>query len=373
MCHLLAADDKGDVKMRFVKWFKSIGLAAALSVSLVGCSNVGNEFSPEQVIQKTLADSAKVPSYYGESVMKFNDGTGDMEIKEWVSKDGKRRVETVMPETGEKSIAVNDGDKLISYDEAANTAFVIDVKDNTLMQKSPKEQAEFLLNMIKDTHSIKLVGEEKMIGRDVYHLKAEVKDENTLYGNQEIWVDKENWFILKNVSTSGDIQVSVEYKKIEFNPTLKESLFMLELPEDVEMKDISAMMDEQPVDSLEDAVEIMEKPFLYVQEKDGITIEQMTAVSGGSDINPQLTINYFKDNLPYFSLSVVAIDEENSKFDGEGENIRGLKGDKTDMKDFRLLNWAEDGFGYSVILSHPELTFEQMSKIIDEMEYVKVN
>lgn len=372
MCHLLAADDKGDIRMRFVKWFKSIGLAAALSVSLVGCSDEGTEFSPEQVIQKTLADSAEMPAYYGESVMKFNDGTGDMEINEWVSKDGKRRAEAVMPETGEKSITVNDGNKLMSYDEAANTAFVIDMEGNTRMHESPKEQAEFLLNMIKDTHSIKLVGEEKMIGRDVYHLKAEAKDENTLYGNLEFWVDKENWFILKNVSTSGDIQVSVEYKKIEFNPTIKESMFTLELPEDVEMKDVSAMMDEQPVDSLEDAAEIMEKPFLYVQEKDGIAIEQMTAVPGGSDMNPQLTLNYFKDNLPYFSLNVFAIDEENSKFDGEGENIRGLKGDKTDMKDLRLLNWAEDGFGYTVTLLQPELTFEQMIQMIDEMEYVKV-
>ncbi|TCJ03835.1 outer membrane lipoprotein carrier protein LolA [Cytobacillus praedii] len=359
-------------RMEFFKSLKVISAAAVMSISLVACSTEGNEFSPEQVVQNALADNAKMPAYYGESVMKFNDGTGKMELKEWVSEDGKRRTEAVMPDTGEKSITVNDGNELISFDEAANTAFVIDMKDNTLMNMSPKEQAEMLLNAIKDTHSIKLVGEEKMIGRDVYHLKAEAKDENTLYGDQEIWVDKENWFVLKSTSASGDIQVSVEYKKIEFNPTLKDSLFTLELPKDVEMKDISAMTEEKEVQSLEKAVEIMEKPFLYVQEKNGLKIEQMTVMSGGSDVNPELSLTYFKDNLPYFSLSIFAIEEENKEFDGEGINIRGLKGDKTEIKDFRLLNWAEDGFGYSVIISHPELTFEEMNKIIEEMGYVEV-
>lgn len=358
-------------RMEFLKSLKVISAAAVMSISLVACSAEGNEFSPEQVVQKALADNAKMPAYYGESVMKFNDETGNIELKEWVSEDGKRRTEAVMPDTGEKSITVNDGNKLTSYEAATNTAFVIEVTEDTPMHQSPKEQAEILLDAIKDTHSITLVGEEKMIGRDVFHLKAEVKDESTLYGNQEIWVDKEHWLVLKSISTSGDIQVSVEYKEIEFNPTFEKSLFTLKLPEDVEIKDVSAMIEEQPVDSLEDAAEIMEKPFLYVPEEDGIAIEQMTVMSGGSDINPELTLTYFKDNLPYFSLNVFAIDEENKEFDGEGMNIRGLKGDKTDIKGFRLLNWAEDGFGYSVILSHPELTFEQMIKIIEEMEYLK--
>ena len=85
------------------------------------------------------------------------------------------------------------------------------------------------------------------------------------------------------------------------------------------MKDISAMTEEKEVQSLEKAVEIMEKPFLYVQEKNGLKIEQMTVMSGGSDVNPELSLTYFKDNLPYFSLSIFAIEEENKEFDGEGQ------------------------------------------------------
>ncbi|MFJ8065906.1 hypothetical protein ACIQYS_14855 [Psychrobacillus sp. NPDC096426] len=101
-------------------------------------------------------------------------------------------------------------------------------------------------------------------------------------------------------------------------------------------------------------------------------IKQMTLTSFENDLNPELTITYFKDDLPYFSLSEFAIEENNTAFDGEGENIRGFKGNKTDMEGFRLLNWAEDGYGYSVILLHPDLTFEKMNEIINNMEYVQV-
>ena len=140
--------------------------------------------------------------------MTSNDGTGDIKITEWVAEDGKRRVETVMEETGEKAITVNDGTELITYDETTNTAYRIGVTEDLkeFQDMSPKEKAEMMLDAIKDTHKMTLVGEEKVIGRDTYHLKAEAKDKDSLYGDQEIWVDKENWFILKTVANSGDIK-----------------------------------------------------------------------------------------------------------------------------------------------------------------------
>ena len=359
--------------MKIAQPLKLLGLVTVMVTSLYACSTVESEFSPEQVIQNILADSTKMPAYYAESILTFNDENGDIQMKEWVSEDGKRRTETVVSNTSEKAVSVNDGEKLVSYDEANNTAYVIDMSGEEFpIQKSPKEQAEMLLNAIKNTHIITLVGEEKIVGRDVYHLKAEAKDDNVLYGDQEIWVDKENWFVLKSVSSSGDIQVSIEYSEIEFNPTFDDSLFKLELPEDVEITDIASTINEQIVETLDEAITIMEKPFLYVKEENGLTIKQMALMSIEGDSNPELTITYFKDDLPYFSLSGFAVEEENTIFDGEGENIRGFKGNKTDMEGFRLLNWAEDGYGYSVILLHPDLTFEKMNEIINNMEYVQV-
>ena len=156
--------------------------------------------------------------------------------------------------------------------------------------------------------------------------------------------------------------------KIDFEPEFDDSLFTLELPEGVEIQEIGELVEEE-VESLEEAAAIMEKPFLYIKETDEMNIGKMT-VMYRSDGSPELSITYFKNELPYFTLSVFTRDEANIPFDGEGENIRGLKGEKTDMEGFRLLNWAEDGYGYNVMLEDPDLTFEEMKELLEEMEYV---
>jgi outer membrane lipoprotein-sorting protein len=360
--------------LKVTKWFKPIGIVTVMSISLIGCQSEGKVYSPEQVIQNSVADTKKIPAYYAEAVITSNDGLGDVEMKEWFSEDGKKRVETLMPKTGEKSISVNDGEKLTTFDESANTAFIIDIKGETLpAQMSPKEQAEMLLDSIKDTHTISLIGEEKLLDRDVYHLKAVAKEKGSLYGDQEIWVDKENWFVLKSHSESGEYQVSIEYKKIDFDPTFNDSIFKLDLPKDVKIEDLKETIEEKEVNTLDEAVAIMNKPFLYVNEQDGLTIENMSVLSLGEELDSELTINYLKDNLPYFSLNVFANNEENEPFTNEGENIRGFKGEKTDEQGFRTLSWAEDGIGYSIILTNPDLSFEEMKDIISGMDYVKQN
>ncbi len=81
------------------------------------------------------------------------------------------------------------------------------------------------------------------------------------------------------------------------------------------------------------------------------------------------TLSYYKNDLPYFTLSFFEIDEENAPFTGsEGVNIRGFQGEKMEMDNFKLLNWKEDGIGYSVILDHPDLSFEEVLVLLEEMK-----
>ncbi len=361
--------------MKIKKTMKVFGLATVMTISLYACSAEESQYSPEQVIQNALKDTEKISSYYAESVMTSFDDTGNGLMKEWYSEDGKRRTETVMSDTGEKSVAVNDGKQLTLYEEASNTATVFDISEEVkaMGQMSPKEQAEQLLKVVKDTHTITLVGEEKIAGRDTYHLKAIVKGNNSLYGDQEIWVDKQNWFVLKTVSKSGDYQFEMEYTKIEFDAKLDDNLFVLDLPADVEIQNIADNIKESIISSLDEAAEIMGKPFLYAKENDTLKINQISAMSFKKEqTNPELTLTYSKDNTPYFSLSAFEIDEENKEaLDEEGLSIRGLRGAKMDIENFRLLNWAENGYGYSVILLDPSLTFEEMLALIEDMEYVQ--
>lgn len=361
--------------MKIKKTMKVFGLATIMSMSLYACSTEESQYSPEQVIQNALKDTEKTSSYYAESVMTSTDDTGNMLMKEWYNEDGKRRTETVISDTQEKSVAVNDGKQITLYEEASNSATVIAITEEVaaMGQMSPKEQAEQLLKVVKDTHTITLISEEKIAGRDTYHLKAKVNDNNSLYGDHEIWVDKQNWFVLKTVSKSDDFQFEIEYTKIEFDAKIDDNLFVLDLPADVEIEDIADNIEENIISSLDEATQIMEKPFLYVRENDTLKINQISTMSFKKEqTNPELTLTYSKDNAPYFSLSAFAIDEKDKEaVDDEGVAIRGLQGAKMDIENFRLLNWAENGYGYSVILLDPSLTFEEMLALIEDMEYVQ--
>lgn len=64
--------------------------------------------------------------------------------------------------------------------------------------QSPRDQAKLLFNMVKDTHDVKIAGEEKIAGRDTYKVVAKVKKEDTLTGDMEVWIDKKNMANIKN-------------------------------------------------------------------------------------------------------------------------------------------------------------------------------
>ncbi len=266
------------MKNKIKKLLMTLGACFALSTVLVGCSTTGGNFSPESVIENVLADTDTVDAYYGESVMKSNDGTPDLFMKEWITTDGRVRVESFMEGNEELGVTINNGTEIISYDQLTNTAYTFKM-DEQFETPSPKEQAEMMLNAIKDTHTITLVGEEKLLDRDVYHIKAESKEKNSLYGNQEIWVDMENWFVLKSKSTSGDMEIDYEYTKIEFDPTFDDSLFTIDLPDDVEIQNLDELIEESEVKSIEEAKNLFGRPFLYVEEKDELTIEKIMYMS----------------------------------------------------------------------------------------------
>ena len=52
---------------------------------------------------------------------------------------------------------------MISYDVTEKTAYTIDYSQHELDGlQSPKDQVQLIFNMVKDTHDIKIAGEEKV-------------------------------------------------------------------------------------------------------------------------------------------------------------------------------------------------------------------
>jgi len=364
-----------------MEMYKRTGMFALIGVLLMGilgCSP-DNQFLPDQVIQNALERADQPLAYYVEGELKSS-GEGETEtiyFKEWVSDDGKRRIETGYGDGSGKSIAVNDGTRLISYQPETNQAFLIESSELAeLNQMSPKQQAEQLLNLIQDTHEITSGGEDEIAGRKAYRVIAKAKDEESLLGDQELWIDKENWMVLKMVSVSGDLQSEMVLTKVEFHPDFPADTFELQLPDHVEMIDPDQVTPTTEV-TLDEAAENLGKPFLYFPETDGLKMTRIEMVELQGELKrKEVNIDYQKDGLPAFTMTVFPspedTGEEIGRLPGEKDvTVRGQEGTYTEMNEFRSLVWQENGLNYSILFIDPNLTLEQFTALADEMALYK--
>lgn len=341
---------------------------------LYGCSMGGNVFTPEEVIQNALKETNELPSYYAEAkfVMTNNDEIEEESIvKEWRSKDGKIRIE--MDGIEGKHVSLNDGKQFLMYNEDAKQAFISeDAEVLATLAPSMKEQAERSLNIVKDTHTVEVKGEEKIAGREAYHIIATANEKDSIVGDQQLWIDKENWMTLKVISTSGNTVVTMEYEKIDLHYNIKDSDFEIDLPDDVEVEDIDDALESEEV-LVEDLKQALELDALYIPEQGELTIDKIEVTKLEGQINRiEAAVEYQLNDTPAFSLSMfeapVEVDEDIQMPEEEPITIRGVEGTKIDMEMFRMLSWTEDGMNYVVLINDPDLPFEKVVGLTETME-----
>lgn len=362
-----------------MKFFKGLITLCAIGgmLLMVGCSEESN-YSPEQMINNAL-DEKETESYVGEAtttVSENGDVIETMIMKEWHNQDGKIRVEVEDQDSKEESVSVNDGEKITTYNEGKNQAIIIDDKEILeFNQPSPKEQVDFILDMVRDTHEISGKGEEEVAGRTTYHLVANPKEDNTLFGKQEMWIDKENWMALKIISDSGNQKTEVVYNDIEFDTDIPEDTFTLDLPDDVDIVNSDDLLNTEEA-TLEEAKEGIGQPFYYFPEKDGLEIStiEKDELTGELD-RTEVNIDYKKEGDPFLTLSVFESPqdlEDDFTFPEEKEvTIRDQDGTFTDTDGFRAMFWQEDGLNYSLVIIDPTITLEELQKLAESMNIVK--
>ncbi|MBB4825033.1 outer membrane lipoprotein-sorting protein [Sporosarcina luteola] len=362
--------------MNWMKKTVSISAMLFFAAGLAACSSEDNQFSPQEVINEALKEANEPLEYYGEYVIK-SDEEDNIQTLEWVSSEGKRRIEMKSSDGDEMVTAVNDGKKLSLYDKASNTAMITEFNEEEMrpiIQRSPRQQAQELLDMVQDTHDFSVGKEEKIAGRDTYHIIAAAKDDKTLFGNIEMWVDKETWMVLKSISEGNGFTMKQEYTKIDYKPEITDDLFVLDIPEDatIETMDVESMM---PKETTQEAVKKELGAFYQIPETEDLKLSQIT-VTEGFEGRQEFSFDYTLQDIPVFSVSVFKAMSDVTEFDGmpneEKINIRGLEGIKTDSKGFRLVEWKENELQYNVLLEdNPEIGFEEVEAYLEGMELVE--
>jgi len=343
-----------------------------------GCAEESSNYSPEQMINHAIAEE-ELPAYYAESTSATSTESSDEEIsimREWRSDDGKIRVE-VENEAGEdRSVAVNDGSSVTTHQMDENKFIVMD--DEELLEFNPpsqKEQANLMLEQIRDTHEVSSEEDDEVAGRETYHLVAEPIENNSLFGRQEIWIDKENWMVLKMIFWTGNQKMEMLYTKVDLDPDIPEEKFTLDIPDDAEVTNVNDLNNTEEV-TLKDAVEGVGKPFLYFPDEAGMEIgsiekDDLTGLVERTEIN----IEYTKDGVPFATLAVFEspddVDKGFAMPDEEEATVRGVDGTFTDTDGLRLLNWQEDGLTYSMIVIDPNIELEELQQLTEQMVLVE--
>ncbi|MEK4229666.1 LolA family protein [Solibacillus sp. FSL H8-0538] len=345
-------------------------VVAAFTFSLTGCNTSDSSYSPQEIIDQAMQETVAATTYYGEYEMDFGGAEDNATVMEWV-KEGKRRIDMIGM-YDEHFITVNDGRTVTTYDTVENSAIIYEMNKDALTSNtspSPREQAQLLLDMVQDTHNISIASEEKIAGRDSYHIVAKAEKANGFIGDMELWIDKKTWITLKTITTSADVTMITEYTKIDFDANIDDAQFELELPADATIETIDDEDYSLNPSTIEEAKAVFGS-FLQFNE-DAIKLLSVTNVNVAE--RPEFSFEYVMDDVPALTLTLVKRDTSQveistAELSEQEIMVRGIKGLKMDMGSFRFIQWEEEGLQYGVIINNPDITFDEVVSHIEQME-----
>ncbi|MBV7272487.1 response regulator transcription factor [Clostridium sp. PL3] len=199
-----------------------------------------------------------------------------------------------------------------------------------------------------------------------------LKEKNSIIGNQDYWIDKEHWFLIKSSLESGNIKSISEYTKLDFSPKLEDSLFIQKLPSDVKIEDMDQVgKNNEKVIDLKEGVKIAGKSILCLEESSDYKLKTVTYLDAKAISHKEINQNYEKNGVPAFTLTTILNDNKDSKDDEDklpGEKditVRGIKG--TVIEDIKCISWTENNLRYSVLIQDPNLKLDDWKKIVESL------
>lgn len=347
------------------KLYSTVILAAGLLFVLVlgGCSQ-GEEASAAEMLSNVVESQKELKDYYGELHMSVhaNNQVQHTTMKEYSSEKGQRKVVIHNKEENEDIINLFDGQKMLIYEPASKKAYEMRVEEDDLMGLfNPKDQIMKILELVKDTHELEMLGEEEVLGIKVNHLRLKSVDEDSFLGTMDFWIDPKTWLPLKSISDTGDERIEVYYTKLDFSPKFARDTFTLKLPKDVKVETLDG-----EDSSVQEAEKSLGKPFLIFPDNEQMKLASIQDLGG--DLQ-EFTFNYQDaENKPLFSLTVFPPDQETGKLRTGKWQVRGQPAEV--MKEIDGIAWNEDGLRYVVIMEQPEiLKIEDVIRLAKDMVY----
>ncbi|NEU29256.1 hypothetical protein GN156_00460 [bacterium LRH843] len=187
--------------------------------------------SGTDIIESIIHADDTGTSYYLET---RHEGPADetFTTKEWRFADGRFRMEVYDQDELQYATFYNENEyvtidyierQIITYD-GANPA--------EIMSQSPRDSMIQLLQSMYDYYDIEVEDETELLGRSVFVL--ELTSKKGTKDNMKIWVDKENWIMLKTWMEFEEEWMVSEPIQFELNPSVNNDLFDLQNHEQFE-------------------------------------------------------------------------------------------------------------------------------------------
>jgi outer membrane lipoprotein-sorting protein len=234
------------------KVFAVFSVLLVLSLSLAGC---GNKVTAEEIVAKVRETMDNTQDAHAVLTASINAQGIELSAKAemWEKTPNKGRA-VVLEASDARYVGttmVSDGQQAWLYEPDRNlvTTGSLGEVDMPLPQEMLTSLQDVIQQVI-DASDAELVGEETVAGRDAYKLTLSPKEgaEQTLLpgnGTATLWVDKEQWFVLKATYEAGTFgQGSMEVQSFELNPGLSDDLFTFQAPEGAKVIDVAAQQPE---------------------------------------------------------------------------------------------------------------------------------
>lgn len=368
-----------------MKKLYNIFFILVLSVSvcfLNGCGGADRYNIFNNSDEKNLNDKS---CYMEEEDEVYNNGKLESsdKTKSWYDSSEKRtRIETYDSKTG-KTIFIYDGHKkMISYNEKSNEVLIIensgsdDGADYNIGAPAP---ATNMLDNLRSTHNIIMGKEEYVNGFKTYNVIVKPKNSSENESTYYFWIDQASQIIIKSdiKSSLNDTDFEFESKstctKIDYSYKMTDDLFNFKIPSGAKVEKLSTLLQYKNV-TLNEASEKLGKSVLYYNSSKALKLKKVRLMSSGmKDDIPVIDMDYYKNNIPYFTVNAMRKISPDSDYTNntkkETDFINKWRLNVIDDSEIKMIEWEDNGIQYTIYPIDPSISIKDLEKIIGSMIY----
>ncbi|MBN2487453.1 MAG: DUF4367 domain-containing protein [Methanosarcinaceae archaeon] len=319
---------------------------------VAGC--VDEELTAEQIAEKMKQKEASIEdySYTMHMTILFEGQEQVMEADVMYKKPNKCKTVQILPTETAGGISVFDGETMWIYDPNQNTVMTMDMPEIAGQDEMDYQK---LINTILDESDFSVIGFEEFEGRTAYIIEMKSKDDTELglFGNIEVWIDKETWMPLKMEMKDGDGNpiYSAEYRNFQINTGIPDEEFKFEIPEGAEIR----TMDEFVLPERTTLKDVQEKTAFDILVPSNLPegYEFKGAMVIENDVSEIVSMSYKNDDI-FFEITEVVCESEPQGSplidSAESVSINGIDGKVISLSgDGNMLQWNLDNIQITIV------------------------